>query len=151
MDQCTGKLRRIHRLISLLMRRQTRIAFQWEMESGVINFRIRNGAFARKGYAAIGLLFNFSLEGSAGLTFTNLCTAAGQDDVVQLNISLPKEGARPQDWYFAYICGEAMYWLNRLPKRSPAALEEIPKLDFQAIWSSLFNPRREDQMGGDAT
>ena len=129
---------------------QARIPFQWDMENGEIHFRVRNRCFARKGCAAIGPLFQFSLEDSSGATFGNLFTAAGLDEVTQVIISLPKAGEGPRDAYLAYVWGEAVHWLHRLPKRSSAALEDIPKLDFGAIWTSIFESHRRDEGVPDA-
>lgn len=132
---CNTQLEKILRLIVLLMRYQSRIQFQYDIVDQIIYLRLRQGISASSAWH-LGLLnlCTFRLNDLDGTFFyTALIGATGSDNVVQYTFELKKQRetqsaiAHP---YFAYLSSRIELAMQRLPRRSSAALQDIPIIDM---------------------
>lgn len=130
---------RVNRLLSLLHRRQSRIAFQYELMDEVVYFRLRVPAAdaKRDAWGAVMDYFHFELKDLNGWGSANCCTMLGQGDVVQFEIHMSPLFDTPWSSLFSYFIEQSRLFLKRLPARSAAAAAPIPLLEIDDLISKL--------------
>lgn len=130
---------RINRLLSVLHRRQSRIAFQYDIIDDVVYFRLQTpGADTRRDIRDTPLdYFHFEIKDLNGWGSANCCTLLGEGDVIQFEIRMPFLLDTAWTDLFTYFIGQSREFLKRLPSRSAAAAEPIPLLDFDDFMSGL--------------
>lgn len=130
---CLARLRDAHRLAAVLIRRQERMAFQWDEVDGRILLRVRNHVLARRDNASRILdRLHFHIEDLDGYRSISLCSLAGSGDLIQFSFGseLASAGA-DEPGFLGHMLRHARHWFEKIPRRSPAVAEDLPILDFR--------------------
>jgi hypothetical protein len=130
LDRTLRKLRYLHRLVGLLIRWQHKIQYQWDPIDDQIIFRARGRWCRAMDSPALWSAFSYQVSGfRGGYHAINLCEACGSDDVIQfkINTQLLADGERRPD-VLQSLLTQAAQWVEELPRRSVAAVNEIPLL-----------------------
>lgn len=132
LDDCTRRLSRVSRIISRLARHQESVPFQWEQEKdGTVIFRLITTKGTGRSLAVKATdLLRLRIQDSTGMLGVIQCSSAGMGDVVQFSVRPPSFHGNPQERFLDYLFGEIMAWLGKLPKKSPAAADGIPAINF---------------------
>lgn len=125
---------RINRLLTFLLRRQNRIAFQYDLvNQDEVRFRVRLTYVPERGEPRLtGLMdyFLFRVTDLQGMSAHSGCEITAQGNVVQFTVRLPSDDSdSPRGGLFTYFIWQTKEFLARLPLRSSAATEPIPQLN----------------------
>lgn len=133
------KFKKIHRLISFLMRRQDRIQFQYDEVGDCIYFRVRHSSPSNLNLShAVMRRFSFSVQDFQGWVGVNCCSAVGSNDIIQYKVQPIKiKDGLPAHSFLSCLSSQTERLFSQLPKRSLAAIEEIPLLDEREIMMDI--------------
>jgi hypothetical protein len=137
------KFGRINRILHILLRKQAKVAFQYDIIEDQIYFRLRLGKNYRDDNVKIMQLFSFKLEDHNGWYGLNCCSVSGLNDVVQYEIRLLSLDQNER-WHplFSYFASQSERLLARLPTRSSAATADLPLLNGSEIMASILEGKR---------
>jgi hypothetical protein len=138
--QIAKQFGRINRLLIILLRKQTRLSYEYDIIKGHVYFRVLHAdESSSKKYALMMQMFSFYIEDFYGCCVVNCCTVTCADGILQYNIRLFSDSqTRPWDSFFTYFSQQSELLLMRLPKRSSAATDEIPILDESKIFAEMM-------------
>jgi hypothetical protein len=132
LDSTLRKLRYLHRLVALLIRWQHKIQYQWDVIDGKIIFRVRGKWRQAMDSQALWSAFSYHNSGFRGEYHAiNLCEGSGSGEVIQFEINsqlLADEERRPD--VLQSLLKQAVRWVEELPRRSVATVDEIPLLNI---------------------
>ncbi|SEO73317.1 GIY-YIG nuclease family protein [Aquisalimonas asiatica] len=132
---------RINRLIIILLRRQSRIPYQYDVIDDCVYFRFRlsKKAAARLNPDNLIHYFRFNIEDLNGRSAINCCSVTEVEDVMQFRVHLLSENKDgPKDELFAYFATQSKFLLKKLPQCSLAATSPIPMLDGSQVLKDLL-------------
>ncbi len=130
LEGCIENLKYLERIVALLLKWQHRIPYQWERIDDQVFFRMCGQP--RKVANSIRLWQSFSYrfeDFGRGFHGINLCSTTGEDDVIQFEINLGlllKRDQHPD--LLEQLLLQASTWIDELPQRSAAVVEDIPIL-----------------------
>lgn len=136
------KFDRIQRLLLLLLRRQTRYEYEYDILENQIVFRIRleKPQIKRLCNAVDVPAFSFGIEDLRASSWKNYCSITARDDIIQYNIMRPSEsGSQSHHPLLDYFMTQSEILLKKLPTRSAAVSSSIPPLDESKIFSSIID------------
>jgi|GEM_PF-1270137 len=140
---------RINRWLVVLLRRQSRVEYQWTIDDfGTVKFRFAGPYAARldaDDAALIRVVNMFQVDVRdvrGGWSFRSGATSWTSQGVVQFDVRYPTASDLPSsmnacDRLIAWPADQTRALLRKLPKRSDAAKEDIPVLDGKAIAERL--------------
>lgn len=132
---------RMNRLLAVLYRKQSRIPFEYDVVDGVVYFRLLRPA-ADVGHDRLRDnvmdYFSFQIEDLNGWTSQNRCTVIGMGDVIQYTVRMSSVDDRSWTPLIEYFSKQTKIFLERLPKRSAAAVLPIPILDEAQVWAGIL-------------
>lgn len=136
----------INRLLVILLRKQTRIAYEYDITDSFIYFRlILEGAalrFAESG--AMARYFQFNVHDFTRWTAINSSNMLREGSIVQFNFRRAgKEGSAEQQILYSYLVNQSEALLNSLPKRSAAAGGPIKILNEIEIFNQILGLEKE--------
>ncbi len=140
-SRINAQFEKINRLLLILIRRQSRISYQYDFIDGDVYFRILRPVtcWDKLEPAMISRLFDFTLEGVVeGECGTAWCRYCGRNGIIQYKISLSE--LTDPNWrqpVLAYFFEQSEQLLKKLPIRSAAAIDEIPLLNAKEISESI--------------
>jgi T5orf172 domain len=136
------KFDRIQRLLLLLLRRQTRYEYEYDILENKIVFRIRLDKLKIKRLFNHDLMlaFSFGITDLRTSSWRNCCSITARDDIIQYNIMRPSEsGSQSYHPLLDYFMTQSEILLKKLPTRSAAVSSSIPPLDESNILSSIID------------
>lgn len=139
--QITEQFSRINRLLIILLRKQSRIAYQYDIIDHNVYFRlyVPNG-MRSKISSDIMDLFSFNIEDFSRWSCINCCSFIHVGDVVQFRVRLPSaDNKGPWGEPVSYFSSQSERLLNKLPQRSAAATSPIPLLDESEVWNNMLS------------
>jgi hypothetical protein len=126
---------RINRWLLVLLRRQGRIAFQYDIIDGHVYFRLHGSA--RLDDDRLLEILCFRIQDASGRhVLSNDWNGSEADGVVQYKFRLPTVKDHP---VLAHLSSQTEAILNMLPRRSTAATEDIPIIDTEALCERLWS------------
>ena len=131
---------RINRLLIILLRKQEKLAYQYDIVDGHVYFRLRlSNVIGNIEHDTVMQMLSFNIEDFNGYCGRNCCSVTCADGILQYNVRLlSADGTRPWDSLFSYFSQQSEYLLKRLPKRSPAATDAIPMLNEAKIFDEIM-------------
>jgi len=137
---------RINRLLIILLRRQSRIAYQYDIIDDCVYFRVRLSGKKERGVDSNNLMrcFSFGIEDFNGECGVNCCSVTGVNDVVQFRVRLLSTNDNgPWSALFSYFSQQSELLLKKLPQRSTAATSPILMLDESQVLNDIFESYEE--------
>lgn len=133
------KFGRINRLLIILLRKQARVAYQYDIVDGHAYFRLRlPNSQAKAQCDAVKKILSFNVEDFKGWRTVNCCSVAYANGILQYNVRLISEASiGSSESMLCYLSRQSEFLLARLPKRSPAAKGDIPMLNESYIWGDI--------------
>lgn len=130
----------INRLLIILLRKQTRLAYQYDVIDGYVYFRLRlPNSQAKVEHDTVMQMFSFNVDDFNGWRGINCCSVTYADGILQYRVRLLSAGEHgSQDSMLYYFSQQSEFLLARLPNRSSAAKEEIPMLNESEIWQEMM-------------
>lgn len=130
---------RINRLLIILFRKQTKIAYQYDIVDGYIYFRLLSSTKYYGSHDRIMRMFSFEIADFNGECGLNGCSVIGVDNVIQYKINLfTNKNFQPGNATLSCFWEQSEKYLSKLPARSPGAIQEIPLLDEAEVRSNIF-------------
>lgn len=134
-NKVTAQFDRINRLLVILMRKQAKLAFQYDIVDDQIYFRLRiSEEISRNALNSkmekIMMLFSFFIHDfNNGWGMVNCCSASYSDGILQFNVCpMPSSNS-----LVIYFLRQSEFLLKKLPKRSAAATEAIPIIEVGVL------------------
>ncbi|MCK9622896.1 MAG: GIY-YIG nuclease family protein [Methylobacter sp.] len=137
---------RINRLLIILLRKQARIEYQYDIVDHNVYFRLRmpNGTRSNINSNSIMRYFSFDIEDFSGWCGINSCSVTGLGDIVQFRVCLPStDDHSPWSELLSYFSCQSELLLKKLPQRSSAATSPIPLLDESEVWNNILSRYEE--------
>jgi len=123
---------RINRLLIILLRKKNSLAYQWDIVDGHVHFRVRRLMSTEQLQTdKLWCMFTFRLTTLFGESTYSCCSSTiyDQSGILQYSVRLPTADEKnPHGRLFYDLFLQSELLLDKLPKRSPAAIEEIPML-----------------------
>lgn len=136
------KFDRIQRLLLLLLRRQSRYEYEYDILDTKIVFRIRlESRHVKRLCDDVDVTaFSFGIEDLRASSWKNYCSITAHDGIIQYDIMRPSEsGCQSYHPLLDYLMTQNEMLLKRLPRRSSAASSSIPPLDESTILKSIID------------
>lgn len=147
--QLAEQFSRINRLLIILLRRQARIAYQYDISDHNVYFRLNmpNDMQSKINSDSIMRYFSFNIKDFNGSCGINSCSVTAVDDVLQFRIRLPSANDRgPWMELLSYFWCQSEILLKKLPQRSLAATSPIPQLDESEVFSNILSSYEESML-----
>jgi len=120
---------RINRILLMLLRRESRIQYEYDVSGTTIYFRIRSddGKLhrAREDFMQ---LFSFSEVGFDGFRKINCCTISAADGITQFEIKSPSRQTADAKDLISVMWEQSEALFQRLPQRSSAVTAPISRI-----------------------
>lgn len=131
MSVLADQFNNIFRIIILLIRRQNKIQYQYDIENNTVLFRIRLPENkSHIGLDKLARYFSFDVEDFFGLFSANCCSILRKKDIIQYRIQfVAVPDGFPCGAIFTYFTTQLKWLLAKLPPRSIAATVPLPVLD----------------------
>ncbi|AEV27608.1 hypothetical protein Dsui_3277 [Azospira oryzae PS] len=142
-----GQFGRINRLLMILLRRQSRIPYQYDVIDDCVYFRVRLLRNNKGGFDSANLMryFSFDIEDLSGWCGINCCSVTSVGDVMQFRVRLLSVNEdRPWSALFSYFSRQSECLLKKLPRRSSVATYPIPMLDEFQVMNDIFQRYEND-------
>jgi len=120
---------RINRVLLILLRRESRIQYEYDVSGHTIFFRIRaTDENLHRFRGELMRLFRFNAVGFNGFRQINCCTICAADGVTQFEVRTPVPRATDGKDIILVMWEQSAALLSRLPKRSSAASAPISRI-----------------------
>jgi hypothetical protein len=146
-SRIAAKFDYINRLLVILLKRQSRIPYQYDIVDQHVVFRIRLPISHDRlsVYDNLVQQFSFDIKDFNGWLGVHCCEITAENDVIQFNIRLKiLEDDRSLCALFSYFTEQSEFLLNKLPKCSPATIQPIPILDETRVLGEILQKFEED-------
>ncbi|HEP0316995.1 TPA: GIY-YIG nuclease family protein [Enterobacter bugandensis] len=140
----TEQFSRINRLLLILLFKQHRLRYQYDIEGNTILFRIADNRTDQRDAHKIMRMFSFFIEDFRYLGGTNYCSGVfGEGTVTQYNVELIS-GDHDAHPLVAYLASQTERLFNKLPSRSALLMEDLPILESSRILRRILQSDDED-------
>jgi len=129
----TEQFSRINRLLLILLFKQQRLRYQYDIEGNTILFRIADNRTNQRDIHKIMHMFSFFIEDFRYMGGTNYCSGVfGEGTITQYNVELisADPDAHP---LVAYLASQTERLFNKLPSRLSLLMEDLPILESSRI------------------
>lgn len=139
----TEQFSRINRLLLILLFKQHRLSYQYDIEDNTVLFRIADNRTDQRDTLKIMRMFSFSIEDFWCTGGTNYCSGAcRKDTITQYSVQLISgdHNAHP---LVAYLASQTEHLFNKLPSRSSLLTEDLPVLESSRILREILHNEDE--------
>lgn len=139
----TEQFSRINRLLLILLFRQHRLRYQYDIEDNIVLFRIADNHFDQRDTTEIMRMFSFFVEDFSGMGGTNYCTGVCRaDTITQYSVQLISDDPHAHP-LVAYLGSQTERLFNLLPARSSRLTEDLPVLESGRILREILHNEDE--------
>ena len=125
----TEQFSRINRLLIILLFKQHRLRYQYDIEDNTVLFRIVDNHTDQHDTFKIMSMFSFYIKDFSSTGGTNYCSEVrSHDTVTQYRVRLIS-GDHDANPMVAYLASQSERLFNKLPSRSPLLIEDLPVLE----------------------
>ncbi|MGX5055529.1 GIY-YIG nuclease family protein [Enterobacter asburiae] len=139
----TEQFSRINRLLLILLFKQQRLRYQYDIEGNTILFRIADNRTNQRDIHKIMHMFSFFIEDFRYMGGTNYCSGVfGEGTITQYNVELisADPDAHP---LVAYLASQTERLFNKLPSRLSLLMEDLPILESSRILREILQSEDE--------
>ncbi|MCU6667803.1 GIY-YIG nuclease family protein [Enterobacteriaceae bacterium H4N4] len=139
----TEQFSRINRLLLILLFKQHRLRYQYDIEENTVLFRIADNRTDQGETLKIMRMFSFFIEDFRYTGGTNYCSGAcNKGTITQYTVQLisTDHDAHP---LVAYLASQSERLFNKLPSRSSLLTEDLPILESGRILREILHSEGE--------
>lgn len=139
----TEQFSRINRLLLILLFKQHRLRYQYDIEENTVLFRIADKRADQRDTLKIIRMFRFFIEDFRYTGVTNYCSGAcSKDTITQYSVQLISgdHNAHP---LVTYLASQTERLFNKLPSRSSLLTEDLPVLESSRILREILHNEDE--------
>ncbi|AYL68947.1 MULTISPECIES: GIY-YIG nuclease family protein [Citrobacter] len=141
--EVTEQFSRINRLLLILLFKQHRLLYQYDIEENTVKFRIADNYAEQSDAHKIMRMFSFSIKDFRYTGTTNYCSGiCRKDTITQYSVRMisADQNAHP---LVAYLASQTENLLNRLPMRSSLLNKDLPVLESSRILCDILHNNSE--------